>query len=577
MENSKRFSIKFRIAAAFFAILIPIAIFMGIYVSNTITGLNKQIVKSNQATLNLFCTSLDNEMAHAESFLVDTALNNVSFHSLDKNMEKSEAYMKGYDVKNTFIPMINADSDISCILLYSSPNNLCLSEFGAMEVDSTVNRAKLKRDIQAKVVKLLSSGPLDADNWFTMKIGDRQFWLRAVRYNSVYCVCLIDLSRLVSIKTSYNLSAPIALFYNGKILAQGAEIDANNIKWEQSNDLYYLAGKAEKKYLIVQQSIGKLVAAYLIPYNGSLKYLNFFQILLIVVSLFIVLAIPFTWMYLRRCFISPLNELVKTMERIKKGDLTAQPSTELNSWEFEQVNETFNSMINEIKNLKISTYEKQLAFERAELARLKMQIKPHFYLNCLKNIFALAETKRMKDIQNTILKLSNHLRYVFSSDSDTVLIERELQLCQNYVELQNISQSMPIEYKLSVDADLMDVPVPPVSLLTLVENSIKHGICREHALIISITVKRLILEDGNIVNITIKDNGYGFSENKLAELNKKTEDFQSDTHVGLSNTIRRFKILFGNEVEFAFTNKDGAKIDIFLPNNKFITKGEYQQ
>lgn len=577
MENSKRFSIKFRIAAAFFAILIPIAIFMGIYVSNTITGLNKQIVKSNQATLNLFCTSLDNEMAHAESFLVDTALNNVSFHSLDKNMEKSEAYMKGYDVKNTFIPMINADSDISCILLYSSPNNLCLSEFGAMEVDSTVNRAKLKRDIQAKVVKLLSSGPLDADNWFTMKIGDRQFWLRAVRYNSVYCVCLIDLSRLVSIKTSYNLSAPIALFYNGKILAQGAEIDANNIKWEQSSDLYYLAGKAEKRYLMVQQSIGKLVAAYLIPYNGSLRYLNFFQILLIVVSLLIVLAIPFTWIYLRRCFISPLNELVKTMERIKKGDLTAQPSTELNSWEFEQVNETFNSMINEIKNLKISTYEKQLAFERAELARLKMQIKPHFYLNCLKNIFALAETKRMKDIQNTILKLSNHLRYVFSSDSDTVLIERELQLCQNYVELQNISQSMPIEYKLSVDADLMDVPVPPVSLLTLVENSIKHGICREHALIISITVKRLILEDGNIVNITIKDNGYGFSENKLEELNKKTEDFQSDTHVGLSNTIRRFKILFGNEVEFAFTNKDGAKIDIFLPNNKFITKGEYQQ
>ncbi len=574
MENSKRISLKYRIATAFFAVLLPVVIFMGVYVSNTIAGLNKQVVESNQVTLNLFCTSLENEMAHAESFLVDTALTNVSFHALDNSMQKAEAYLKGYNVKSTFSYIINADSDISCLLLYSSQNDLYLSEFGALAVENTVDRSRLKRGIQDKVVKLLSSGPLDTEHWFAIKINGRQFWMRAVRYHSAYLVCLIDLNQLVSIKTSgYNLIGPIVLLYDDKVLAQGIKTDTGSVKWQSRDNKYYLT-EGEEQYLVVQQPIGKLVVAYLLPYKDNLKSLDIFQRLLIILSIFLVLSIPITWLYLRRSFIRPIDELVKTMNRIKAGDLTAQPDTEFNSWEFAQVNETFNSMINEITKLKISTYEKQLAFERAELARLKMQIKPHFYLNCLKNIFALAETKRMKEIQNTILKLSNHLRYVFSNDSDTVLLEKELQLCQNYVELQNISQVVPIECKLNVDADLMNVPVPPVSLLTLVENSIKHGICQEHSLIINITIRKLILESENLVNITVWDNGNGFPEQKLPELNQKIIDLQNGAHIGLSNTIRRFNILFGDEFQFACTNKNGAKIDLFIPVANISEKEE---
>lgn len=324
-------------------------------------------------------------MTHAESFLVDTALYNTSFRALNQNMNPADAYLKGYDVKTTFTSILNADSDLSCLLIYSSPNELSFAEFGSMTFDSAVNRAILKKVIQTKVVNLLRSGPLDTDNWFAMKIYNRQFWVRIVRYHLTYCVCLIDLNHLVSIQTdSNNLNNRIVLLYDGKLLAQSIATDGNGIKWLHNDTGYYLTGGLEKQYLVIQQSVGRLVVAYLLPYKGTLRSLNIFQILLIVFSLLVVLAIPGIWLYLRGSFMRPLDELVKTMERIKKGDLKAQPDTVYKSLEFQQVNETFSSMMKEITKLKISTYEKQLAAERAELARLKMQIRPHFFLNCLK-------------------------------------------------------------------------------------------------------------------------------------------------------------------------------------------------
>jgi two-component system sensor histidine kinase YesM len=371
-------------------------------------------------------------MAHAESFLVDTALNNTAFRALDKNMNTADAYSKEYDIKNTFTTILNADSDISCLLVYSSPNDLYLSEFGTMAVSSTVDRTLLKKEIQTKVVNLLSSGPLDTGNWFAMKIYERQFWVRVVRYHAVYCVCLIDLNQLVNVKTtSYNLIGPVALLYNGKTLAQGIQTDGDNIQWDENKKTYFLIGGLKKQYLIIQQPVNKLSVAYLLPYKGTLRSLNIFQILFIVFSLLVVISVPFTWWYLRRHFFRPLNTLVDTMEKIKKGNWTAQPDDDYKSLEFQQVNDTFNSMIQEITNLKIDSYENQLLIERAELDALKMQIRPHFFFNCLKSLYALAEAKRTADIQKTILKLSNHLRYVFASATDTVPLEKELQLCQN--------------------------------------------------------------------------------------------------------------------------------------------------
>ena len=57
--------------------------------------------------------------------------------------------------------------------------------------------------------------------------------------------------------------------------------------------------------------------------------------------------------------------------------------TEGNLLELEQIDGKFRTMIHQIRKLKITLYERELEKQKIEMDYLKMQIRPHFYLNCL--------------------------------------------------------------------------------------------------------------------------------------------------------------------------------------------------
>lgn len=60
--------------------------------------------------------------------------------------------------------------------------------------------------------------------------------------------------------------------------------------------------------------------------------------------------------------------------------------------------------------------------------------------------------------------------------------------------------------------ELRDFPIPPITILTFVENSMKFGMYQNKSLIIHVKVRLLKNDAMNYVNITILDNGKGFPE-----------------------------------------------------------------
>jgi two-component system sensor histidine kinase YesM len=214
--------------------------------------------------------------------------------------------------------------------------------------------------------------------------------------------------------------------------------------------------------------------------------------------------------------------------------------------------------------------------DRAEMAALKMQIRPHFILNCLKNVYAMAETGRTAEIQKLILLLSRHLRYVFSFSADTVALQREIEQCLNYTELCNVGQDRNIVCDIVTDKSLNDFPVPPVSLLTLLENAIKHGYRENSELHVRIAARKLNMEEGPLVNITVSDNGNGFTEEQLKDMNRQQIPAEDNgNHVGISNTLKRFRLLYGEKmaVMFANTKEGGACVDLFFPTSEKTAEG----
>ena len=208
-----------------------------------------------------------------------------------------------------------------------------------------------------------------------------------------------------------------------------------------------------------------------------------------------------------------MHRLVETMEHISSGNLEVEADWEYKTAEFYLVNSTFNNMISQIKQLKIETYEKQISKEQAKLKALRLQIRSHFFLNCLKTLYGMAETKQYSNIQQYLILLSNHLNYIFRDNGDLVMIDRELKSCQNYISLQKLNLSNPPIYSMSVDAIAKEIMIPPITLLTFIENCFKHGTQIGKQLEISLNISWLVSEEERLLNITIHDNGPDLTKN----------------------------------------------------------------
>ncbi|MEO8186460.1 MAG: histidine kinase [Burkholderiaceae bacterium] len=128
-----------------------------------------------------------------------------------------------------------------------------------------------------------------------------------------------------------------------------------------------------------------------------------------------------------------------------------------------------------------------LAFEleRGELARqaldtrmhlLQAQVQPHFLFNTLANVQALVETGSPQ-ASKVLESLIAYLRAAVPRLHDpATTLGQELQLARAYLELMHMRMPDRLQFSLQADAEALELRCPPMTLLTLVENAVRHGI-----------------------------------------------------------------------------------------------------
>ena len=161
--------------------------------------------------------------------------------------------------------------------------------------------------------------------------------------------------------------------------------------------------------------------------------------------------------------------------------------------------------------------DQELAFalERSELGRqavdarlhlLQAQISPHFLFNTLANVQALVDA-RSPHASVVLGSLIEYLRAAVPQlHEPAATIERELQLVRPYLELMQMRMPDRLQYAIHADPAALEVRCPPVTLLTLVENAVRHGIDpSEEGGRIDIDVRRL----GERCLVRVTDTGAG--------------------------------------------------------------------
>ena len=130
--------------------------------------------------------------------------------------------------------------------------------------------------------------------------------------------------------------------------------------------------------------------------------------------------------------------------------------------------------------------EQQLS---TELAFLKAQINPHFLFNALNNLYSIAVDKQQGDIAKGLENLSGVMQYLtYESNAPRVGLEKEIQLLQDYIEIQYLrfSDTDDITISFKLEGEVVGKVIAPVILLPLVENAFKHGIKPEQKCLVNI-------------------------------------------------------------------------------------------
>ena len=112
----------------------------------------------------------------------------------------------------------------------------------------------------------------------------------------------------------------------------------------------------------------------------------------------------------------------------------------------------------------------------AHLQMLQAQVEPHFLFNSLANVRRLARTQpdagaaMLADLLTYFEATLPRLREAVST------LGRELELSRAYLAIHKIRMGDRLEVEFHVPAELTETRVPPMMLLTLIENALKHGL-----------------------------------------------------------------------------------------------------
>lgn len=174
--------------------------------------------------------------------------------------------------------------------------------------------------------------------------------------------------------------------------------------------------------------------------------------------------------------------------------------------------------------------------DKAEIELYKAQIKPHFMFNTLNSLYGLFLIHSDKALES-LEKFISMMRYMHTtSTKDMVPVKEEADYIRQYVALQSLRLNDKTHVKLEIEIENNDLKLPPMLLVTFVENCFKHGVSPVENSDIIITMR----EKDGILEFT--------TSNRIFPAKRIGE------HLGIENCRRRLDLVFPHRHNIEITN-----------------------
>lgn len=188
----------------------------------------------------------------------------------------------------------------------------------------------------------------------------------------------------------------------------------------------------------------------------------------------------------------------------------------------------------------LSRQEVEAEKNKAELALYKAQINPHFLFNTLNTLYALVLSGSDKT-ESAFVKFSGILRYMYSqSGSELIPAEREVEYIRQYVDLQQLRLNRHTKIELTLDVVDKQVLIPPMILITFVENAFKYGTSSDT----DCTIRIRIRVDENCLQL----------ETENAVMRRREDENKG---IGIANCRKRLELLYPGLYDLQTGEVDG--------------------
>ncbi|ALS26242.1 histidine kinase [Paenibacillus sp. 32O-W] len=512
-------------------------------------------INNNFSYLNHFMgwTLANDEDVEVMTSTVDS--NDANFIKAQRNLYKrfSELQKSFGREYNFFIYLRNKN-----FLLNSAPMNLSFPEYQAL-------KKQITDYAEEKIIyeKFYSQ-------WTTIDLHNRYYIINIVPYYDSYMISLISADDLIRPLREINLGG------NGFVSLMNEK--GERVTRPVSNNGKLLLDDPDKSSLLDRLHIGTTVnrafsnASFyvkLVIQFGAFEKIMIAQLLVVLLAVIIACNLCLIMLYFQKKVLKPIKNFSSNLAILTNdGEPIDFKSSKM--IELEKANRQFIDLVTQMKQIKIDLYERELEKQKIQLDYMKLQIKPHFFLNCLTTIYSMAQMQMHAEIQNMTLSISKYFRYIFQNGQDFVRLEDEIEHVRTYLEIQKQRYRNAFDYRIEQAERTADVRIPPLVLQTFIENAMKYAVSREYEVQVVLTVTRQVVEDEEMTVIRISDTGPGFPQAVLDNLvNGQPLDQTEGTRIGIMNTIQRLEHLYHNKAQVRFSNREGggACVVLYLPDH----------
>ncbi|GLX68610.1 sensor histidine kinase [Paenibacillus glycanilyticus] len=534
----------------------------------SITIVKQQSARDLRDTAYLYINRINSDFSYINHFMGWTLANDENVKIMDAHGTNETEFIKANDtLYRRFVELQKSYDRNYNYFLFLNKKKLMLNiaPMGVTYQEYQELQRKINVYIKDKVIyeKLYS-------RWSTIQLAGKFYIVNMVPYHDTYLICLIAADDLILPLREINLGEngyASLRAEDGSLVTSPISNKGQLLNIDREHKTASILNTLQTRTTVNGEFDNAAFYVKLIIQFGAFEKIMIVQLLIMLLAVIVACSLSFIMLYFKNKVLQPIKSFSYNLAFwTEDGEPLEQAGSRI--VELEKANKQFAQLVNQIKTYKIDIYEREIEKQRIQLDYMKLQIKPHFFLNCLTTIHSMAQMDMTEEIQQMALSTSVYFRYIFQNGQDFVRLEDEIEHVRVYLEIQRNRYQGSFHYRLEQEEQTKDTPIPPLVLQTFIENAIKYAVSRDNKMLIELTVKLQLMGNERMTVIGITDNGPGFPPDVLEKLQQgQPLDQLLGTQIGIMNTVHRLAYLYGNRafVEFANQIGGGASITLYLP------------